>query len=432
MSASSCWTSLLESRATQLLPRPPSSAPHDALPWQPSYERLSLLLNDSVPSSPRSCHENCIISVDLPGATAGIGSTLAQLAGVLSSVWLSGGTFQLKNAASFVWADKHACAAAGAGEGFECMFAPLGDAPPGCGAALHATSSQFVVDTLSEPFMRCVMDVGTLRPKQAQHCADTSCPQPGDGAPSDSALRRICPRVQHLQRRGSYRLSMQHVARPSAFFRAWLGAQYAAFWTGEGRLVLKRGLERASLLAVHIRWGDKIIEAELVPAEAYLRAVLALVRKHAISRPVVFVSSEDAAAIQAFESAVAHSSEAAAHHLELISHRYVRPSYGCGQAGKTRAELLAGMENPSWTQRAARFNWGHLRSRNSSKGCLSIGESMRHVRKHNSQPLGFLAMLNLYLSLEAAHVVCGPASSNWCTLLRTLADTDSVVILGSR
>ena len=142
-------------------------------------------------------------------------------------------------------------------------------------------------------------------------------------------------------------------------------------------------MDRTSLLAVHIRWGDKIIESELVPAATYLREVLALVRKHAIRRPVVFLSSEDAAAIGAFENAVALSSEAARLEITVISYKYARPAYTCAAA--VRKEVLGDAINASWAERAAKLGWGHFRQRNSSsRSCLSTVEATTFHQQHNN------------------------------------------------
>eukprot|EP00966_Prymnesium_polylepis_P220541 5101674-Prymnesium_polylepis.2 len=70
--------------------------------------------------------------------------------------------------------------------------------------------------------------------------------------------------------------------------------RYAAFWNRPGRA----STPRKSLLAVHIRWGDKGIEANLLPAATYIAAVERLVRVHGLRAPTVFLDSEDANAIE--------------------------------------------------------------------------------------------------------------------------------------
>ena len=64
-----------------------------------------------------------------------------------------------------------------------------------------------------------------------------------------------------------------------------------------------------TLVTVHIRWGDKGKEAELLPIQRYALAVDSLVRKHRPGVPAhdigVFVTTEDRSALTAFTVATA-------------------------------------------------------------------------------------------------------------------------------
>jgi len=225
-----CTSQLLGIPAPGRLPQ--SRAPHDVLPWMPSYERVSFAAADfPLPSS--SCDLQCIVSTDLPGVTAGIGSSLIQLAHVHWVVELVGGAFELRGGASFRWADRRACEQAGAQQGLECMFAPLSHSSPECSSAVYATSSAWIKRAVAEPWMNPSTCLAMKDPAlaflafrtAAQHrkrhlCVfDRWCPQPGEEVSKTlSTLRPLCPRAP-LFRRGSFRQSLQRIVRPSAFFR---------------------------------------------------------------------------------------------------------------------------------------------------------------------------------------------------------------------
>lgn len=70
--------------------------------------------------------------------------------------------------------------------------------------------------------------------------------------------------------------------------------------------------------------GDKLIESSLLPVGHYLAIVQQLVRRHDLRRPVVFLSSEDASAIQLFEAAARGSG------LQVLTYAYPRPNFRCG------------------------------------------------------------------------------------------------------
>jgi len=63
----------------------------------------------------------------------------------------------------------------------------------------------------------------------------------------------------------------------------------------------------SDIVSVHIRWGDKFIENALVPIEAYVKAVADMRTRHhlPLERTTVFITTEDQAAIRAFQRVTA-------------------------------------------------------------------------------------------------------------------------------
>jgi hypothetical protein len=61
--------------------------------------------------------------------------------------------------------------------------------------------------------------------------------------------------------------------------------------------------DRATLITVHIRWGDKGIEMDLLTITDYVSATQHLIETHAITNPTVYVSTEDGAALREFQAA---------------------------------------------------------------------------------------------------------------------------------
>jgi hypothetical protein len=55
------------------------------------------------------------------------------------------------------------------------------------------------------------------------------------------------------------------------------------------------------MITVHIRWGDKGAEAHVAPMGMYIQAVESMVLKHHMNSVTVFVSTEDAKALSAFQ-----------------------------------------------------------------------------------------------------------------------------------
>ena len=57
-----------------------------------------------------------------------------------------------------------------------------------------------------------------------------------------------------------------------------------------------------SMITVHIRWGDKGEEMDLIPIATYVKTVQSLVAEHHLANPAVYVSTEDPDALAAFRA----------------------------------------------------------------------------------------------------------------------------------
>jgi len=107
----------------------------------------------------------------------------------------------------------------------------------------------------------------------------------------------------------------------------------------------KKGIPK-DLITVHIRWGDKKIEMELVSPAEYYEAINSFVEKHAITKPRIFVSTEHPRAISKLQSEISsHGKSWELHHYAplVASHTMVRADRG--PSGKnTLIALLLAME----------------------------------------------------------------------------------------
>lgn len=90
-----------------------------------------------------------------------------------------------------------------------------------------------------------------------------------------------------------------------------------------------------SLITVHIRWGDKAIEMELVSLGRYIQAVKTLVRFHNLTSPHVFITTEDSEALNGFHHMAPkqwvlhnHSSKALFHGSEKNPPKAAKASQG--------------------------------------------------------------------------------------------------------
>ena len=129
-----------------------------------------------------------------------------------------------------------------------------------------------------------------------------------------------------------------------------------------------------------------------------------------ITAPVVFVSTEDGIAIRLFREAMGALPEAAG--VTMIHYKYHRPEMNC--AGLDAADLSyngSGAEQlqADWT---AAFTQAH--------GFGTCPDLRQNAQQHQ-EDLTMISLLNLWLALEATHIMC-LGSSNWCLLLAELRD----------
>ena len=146
----------------------------------------------------------------------------------------------------------------------------------------------------------------------------------------------------------------------------------------------------------------------MLPVGAYLSAVEQIASSHAIARPVVFLSSEDGSAIEMFRQA------AASRGIAVVTHEYPRPRFRCGSI-----DLADLGVNGSGARLAVRGQYAKRSQAayNDTTLCPHLGA---FAREHNV-PISKISLLNLFLSLEAGHIVCD-VTSNWCRLLFELSD----------
>ena len=74
-----------------------------------------------------------------------------------------------------------------------------------------------------------------------------------------------------------------------------------------------------NMITVHVRWGDKGLEMQLVNIAVYESAVQILIERHHIERPVIFFTTEDRTALRAFEPiAKKHKWELHTHEAAIV------------------------------------------------------------------------------------------------------------------
>jgi len=194
---------------------------------------------------------------------------------------------------------------------------------------------------------------------------------------------------------------------------------------------------RDALISVHIRWSDKMVEANLAPVSDYLEQVLQIAERHRMKAPVVFLSSEDGAAITLFEQAVAE--EPRAKHVSVIKFEYPRISLACGGINVTErlgshgpgllAANLSQYVGQSWTgvKRMERERAMFNAAKEAGTECLNLDQTKDILRQSHNQSLTMVSLLNMYLALECRHIIC-LTRSNWCWLLGNLADSATNLI----
>lgn len=373
-----------------------------------SFDRLAAAAADV----PVPCRTPCVRSVAI--GASGIGSALLKTADQM----LEAAPRRVQPIGRWRWADD--VAECRGKRGYECVL---------------------------EPLVTC-----------APHAGSASCAKPVHAAARTTAAQ------------------LQRLVRPNAFLRSWLRGRYAAFWAGSGAAAAASA--RRALIAVHVRWGDKLIEDRLVPIRSFLDAVLSTIRQHRrqghggrrrataaaegrhrrpprppvgpphlrrpscrvacrLVAPVVFLSSEDARAVELFHAAANASAAARAARVAVVSYPYSRPRYNCPGLPAERLERalietgVPKQKGRSWRDAARRMGWSN---HNVSGECVELqAYARRNQRAGRDPPLLLVALLNLFLALEASHLICGPVSSAWCQLLRGLAQArhQRVTLLGA-
>jgi hypothetical protein len=230
--------------------------------------------------------------------------------------------------------------------------------------------------------------------------------------------------------RGAGARALSYLMRPNDRLAGWLADKYLEFWRA------KRGLavtSRSQLISVHIRWSDKLADGDLHPVSKYLEYVLSIADRWQIEQPVVFLSSEDGSAISLFEQAVASHPKAS--HVRVVKYDYHRISQNCGglDIGKLLGVQGSGMkkaEAPSLLMgNTSKLTFKKRSELLLTQGtCATPSDLKDHARKY-SEDLTLISLLNLYLALECRHIICLTAS-NWCWMLRYLADQDTTTITG--
>ena len=164
-------------------------------------------------------------------------------------------------------------------------------------------------------------------------------------------------------------------------------------------------------ISVHIRTGDKIIESDLPPISSYVEAVRQRIVARELRAAFLFVSSEDDTAITRFKHAALGASTLRGRIAHVASYDYHRPKLDCGATVAVPADEHAHQKDLRYARTQA------MRDAKDNGTCPSL---LEHAKRY-SEPLALIALANLYLALESSHVICGPKSSNWCLLLRTLS-----------
>lgn len=195
--------------------------------------------------------------------------------------------------------------------------------------------------------------------------------------------------VKLYNKGGASARAVRFIMKPTSAFAEWLRTEYTRL----------NFTFNASVISVHYRIGDKLIESSVYPVQSYIRAVTHIAKKNAIKNPVIFLSSEDHTAIKLFK---AHSP------YPFFYHPYKRPTFNCHSALNIY-NILA----KDTSMRKFHGNYSH-RAKQSARGNCAID-----LKKN-----GMISIVNLFLALESKYVLCD-SSSNWCRLLTELTDGKS-------
>ena len=202
------------------------------------------------------------------------------------------------------------------------------------------------------------------------------------------------------------------MTQPNAKLRQWLEDGVNEFLRSP--LVAKQPSIRRwpptnNLISVAIRWGDKIVDSDLHAISRYVNGVQEIVRRRNIQNPVVFVTSEDETAVQAFHAATADLPWTVLHHahtrcFQEESHEvydYSRLQDVANEHDVEEAIISAQGENFQGKYKLfAGRGWSHCLSKRNS---LNLPETPR---------VALMSLLNAYIAAEAKHTVY-TSSSNW-------------------
>jgi hypothetical protein len=188
--------------------------------------------------------------------------------------------------------------------------------------------------------------------------------------------------------------------KPTRYFKEWLTQEYSKF---DSISSLKFN---ASVISVHYRLGDKIMEGDFKPFKIYLREINHIINRNNISNPIVYLSSEDQTALEVFKARCPYP---------WFAFPYKRPTFNCAPTDVLDA-MINGTQIPQL--RLPRHELEKACEKNRKNGS-SPRNSLKQVDN-----IGLIALLNMYLSLESKYILCD-RSSNWCRLLHELSDGDS-------
>ena len=117
----------------------------------------------------------------------------------------------------------------------------------------------------------------------------------------------------------------------------------------------------ADLFTVHIRWGDKRTEMNLVSPIEYYQAISAFVVAHAIPKPHIYISSEDPNAVSMLQAEITrHNQTWTLHHFAPLIATHTQTQANRGPSGKNSLiALLLAMEAKYYILTTG-SNWSRL------------------------------------------------------------------------
>jgi hypothetical protein len=233
------------------------------------------------------------------------------------------------------------------------------------------------------------------------HCfllpLSTSCSKPlppSPPPPPPPSFTSNRPPLPRLGAKDCQRVFLPFFLRPSSRLQHYLHEEYDKYWAKLHNLTRH---SRRNMISLHIRWGDKVIDTDLLPISAYMDKVVHAVVEHNIASPIILLSSEDQYAIDMFQEAAAHNTTLTQRNASILVYNYSRPYYQCGKMNKTELSSLR-----------------HAR----------VGKAVPYGCNHLSMTTGsdsmiLVSLLNLFISAEAPILICMHAS-NWCGLMEQM------------